>query len=64
MCLEDWGKNHFYKTLVFLANDIFKLFIRSGSISFGRALDPKDVSEHIDRQSSIFMDADTDRNRY
>ncbi|KAL9951267.1 hypothetical protein ACROYT_G043904 [Oculina patagonica] len=36
---------------------------RSGSSSFGRALDPKDVSGHIDRHSRIFMDADTDRNR-
>ena len=42
----------------------FKLCIRSGGNSFGRALDPRDVSGHIDRQSSIFMDADADRNRY
>lgn len=34
-----------------------------GSSSFGRPLDPKDVSGHIDRHSRIFMDADTDNNR-
>lgn len=31
--------------------------------SFGKALDPKDVSGHIDRHTRIFMDADTDKNR-
>ena len=34
------------------------------SSSFGKALDPKDVSGHIDRHTRIFMDADTDKNRY
>lgn len=34
-----------------------------GSSSFGRPLDPKDVSGHIDRHSRMFMDADTDNNR-
>ena len=48
---------------MFRASDFFKI-IRIGGSSFGRALDPKDVSGHIDRQSSIFMDADADRNRY
>ena len=51
-------------TLMFLANKVNQLFIRSGGSSFGRALDPKDVSGHIDRHSRIFMDADTDRNRF
>lgn len=36
----------------------------SRSSSFGKALDPKDVSGHIDRHTRIFMDADTDKNRY
>ena len=40
------------------------LLSRDGSSSFGRPLDPKDVSGHIDRHSRIFMDADTDNNRY
>ncbi|XP_048586217.1 PHD finger protein 24 [Nematostella vectensis] len=31
--------------------------------SFGRALDPKTVSQHVDRHTEIFMHADTDNNR-
>lgn len=40
-----------------------RLFDKERRSSFGKALDPKDVSGHIDRHTRIFMDADTDKNR-
>jgi len=40
-----------------------RLYNKDQSSSFGKALDPKDVSGHIDRHTRIFMDADTDKNR-
>lgn len=40
-----------------------RVFDMDRSNSFGKALDPKDVSGHVDRHTRIFMDADTDKNR-
>ena len=34
------------------------------SSSFGKGLDPRDISGHVDRHTRMFMDADTDKNRY
>lgn len=40
-----------------------RVFDKDRSSSFGKGLDPRDISGHVDRHTRMFMDADTDKNR-